>query len=210
MSTLYQLETDFRYVNCGMCYVLQLDDASLVVLDSGYFAPGQAEALREVFEKLCPQGIRIRAWFFSHAHQDHIGAFINYLRLYPETHIDGLYYAFQHMDFSGVTGNWKSSDEATFREFYVATEERKPPIETHTLISGEHIAFNEADIEVLYTYADADEAITNFNDKSAVGMTCDGVVNSVTCVKLLQAANAYQPMFVALSGTDNDSKLVQA
>ena len=175
MSTLYQLETDFRYVNCGMCYVLKLDDGSLAVLDSGYFSPGQAEALHEAFEKLCPQGIRIRAWFFSHAHQDHIGAFINYLRLYPEEQIDKLYYAFQPMDFSNVTGDWKSCDEATFREFYVATEERKKRIDVHTLVRGEHIALGEADIEVLYTFADADEPITNFNDNSAVLMlTCCG------------------------------------
>ena len=88
MSTFYQLETDFRYVNCGMCWALLLDDGSLVVQDGGYFAPGQAEALHDFFTALCPQGVHIRAWLFSHAHQDHIGAFINYVRMYPDTVID--------------------------------------------------------------------------------------------------------------------------
>ncbi len=81
MTRFYQLETDFRYVNCGMCYVLRLESGELVVLDSGYFAPGQAEALHAFFLSLCPGNIRIKAWIFSHAHQDHIGAFINYARL---------------------------------------------------------------------------------------------------------------------------------
>ena len=47
------------------------------------------------------------------------------------------------------------------------------------------------------------------NDRSAVGMNRDGVVSNVTYVRLLQLANAYQPMFVALAGTDNVARLVQ-
>ena len=168
MTSLYQLETDFRTVNCGMCYVVRLEDGSLVVLDGGYFAPGQAEALHSFFESICPDGVRIRAWFFTHAHQDHIGAFINFVRLYPGSRIDCLYYAFQPMDFSNVTGDWKSSDEATFREFYIAVKELPASVRTHILKTNEHIVLNELDVEVLYTYADADETITNFNDNSAV------------------------------------------
>lgn len=175
MSELYQLETDFRTVNCGMCYVLRLDSGELVVLDGGYFAPGQAEALHAAFEKLCPEGIRIRAWMFSHAHQDHIGAFINYLRLYPEERIEKLYYAFQPMDFSGVSGDWRASDPATFREFYVALDERQPRLPEHSFVTGEVLDFDEARFEVLYTYRDAEEPITNFNDNSTVLMlTCRG------------------------------------
>ena len=123
MTRFYQLETDFRYVNCGMCYVLKLESGELAVLDGGYFAPGQAEALHAFFSQLCPEGIRIKAWLFSHAHQDHIGAFINYARLYPDTCIERIYHAFQPMDFSGVTGDWKVSDPATFKEFYTVLDE---------------------------------------------------------------------------------------
>lgn len=175
MSELYQLETDFRAVNCGMCYVLKLDSGELVVLDGGYFAPGQAEALHAFFEKLCPGGIRIRAWMFSHAHQDHIGAFINYLRLYPKERIDCVCYAFQPMDFSGVSGDWRASDPATFKEFYVALSERQPKLIEHSFTTGETLDFDEARFEVLYTYRDAEEPITNFNDNSTVLMlTCRG------------------------------------
>lgn len=174
MTGLYQVETDFRYVNCGMCYVLQLESGELVVLDGGYFAPGQAEALHEFFARLCPHGIHIRAWMFSHAHQDHIGAFINYARMYADTKIDCLYFAFQPMDFTNVSNDWRSSDPATFKEFYrVLNELGSVPV--HTFKTGETIDLDEAQFEVLYTYADAEEPITNFNDNSAVLLlTCGG------------------------------------
>ena len=77
--------------------------------------------------------------------------------------------------FSGVTGDRKSSDEATFREFCTATSERKQRIPVHTFRRGEHVVIGEADFEVLYTCADAKEKITNFNDNSAVLMlSCKG------------------------------------
>ncbi|MBQ4451810.1 MAG: MBL fold metallo-hydrolase [Clostridia bacterium] len=175
MTRFYQLETDFRYVNCGMCYVLRLESGELIVLDGGYFAPGQAEALNAFFRELCPKGIRIRAWMFSHAHQDHIGAFINYVRLFPDTPIGRIYHAFQPMDFSGVTGDWKDSDPATFREFYTALKEMGEKADVHVFETGEVIDIDEARFEVLYTYRDAEEEITNFNDNSAVLMlSCRG------------------------------------
>ncbi len=170
MSTFYQLETDFRYVNCGMCWVLLLDDGTLVVEDGGYFAPGQAEALHAFFSGLCPGGVHIRAWLFSHAHQDHIGAFINYVRLYPDTVIDEIRFAFQPFDFTGVDGFWQDSDPATFREFYTVLKELPPSTRILGLETGEVLKYGEAEIEVLYTYKDAKEPITNFNDNSAVLM----------------------------------------
>ena len=170
MSTFYQLETDFRYVNCGMCWALLLDDGSLVVQDGGYFAPGQAEALHDFFTALCPQGVHIRAWLFSHAHQDHIGAFINYVRMYPDTVIDEIRYSFQPYDFTGVDGYWQDSDPATFREFYTALKELPSSTKILGLETGEVLRYGEAEIEVLYTYKDAKQPITNFNDNSAVLM----------------------------------------
>ena len=175
MPRLYQLETDFRYVNCGMCYVLELDSGEAVILDSGYFSPGQAEALHAFLEEICSNGIKIRAWLFSHAHQDHIGAFINFVRLYPDTKIEGLYFAFQPCDFSAVSGDWRESDLNTFNEFYVALSELAPKPPVHSLKTGETFTFDEASFKVLYTYSDAEEEITNFNDNSAVLMlSCKG------------------------------------
>lgn len=175
MTEFYQLETDFRTVNCGMSYVLKLDNGSVFIIDGGYFTDGQAEDLHRFLEGICPGEIHIRGWFFSHAHQDHIGAFINFIRLYPEVKIDELFYAFQPMNFDGVTGDWKSSDPATFKEFYVACAELPADVKHHILKTGERFEIDEAAFDVLYTYEDADCVITNFNDNSAVLMlTCKG------------------------------------
>jgi len=175
MTEFYQLETDFRYVNCGMSYVLRLECGDVFIVDGGYFAEGQAEELHRFLEGICPHGIHIRGWFFTHAHQDHVGAFINFVRLYPDIVIDELIYAFQPMDFSGVSGDWKSSDPATFREFYVAAGELRGDVRTRILKTGEHFEIDEAAFDVLYTYNDADCEIRNFNDNSAVLMlTCRG------------------------------------
>ena len=171
MTKFFQLETDFRTVNCGMSYVFQLEDGRFVILDGGYFADGQAEALHDFLLAHANGKIRVAAWLFSHAHQDHIGAFINYIRMYRDTEIEELVYNFQPADFSNISADWKGKDDyATFHEFYVAVDECLPGIKTLHPKRGESFRAGEAEFAVLYTYEDAREPITNFNDNSTVFM----------------------------------------
>ena len=76
MMKFYQMETDFRTVNCGLCNVFILEDGSFIIEDGGHFTDGQAEALHDFLSAHSKGTIRVAAWLFSHAHADHIGAFI--------------------------------------------------------------------------------------------------------------------------------------
>ena len=66
----------------GMTYIIRLADGSFIVVDGGY-----VNDAKNLYKTLCSlsgkeSGIRIRAWIFSHAHNDHYPAFgefaINY------------------------------------------------------------------------------------------------------------------------------------
>ena len=169
MIRFYQMETDFRSVNCGLCDVFILEDGSFIIEDGGHFTDGQAEALHDFLAARSEGRIRVAAWLFSHAHADHIGAFIDYIRKFRDTEIETLIYRFQPMDFSHVSADWKSNDEyAPLREFYVAVGECLPDVKIIRPVRGETYRFGSVSFEVLYTYLDAEEKITDFNDHSIV------------------------------------------
>ena len=169
MMKFYQMETDFRTVNCGLCNVFILEDGSFIIEDGGHFTDGQAEALHDFLSAHSKGTIRVAAWLFSHAHADHIGAFIDYIRKYRDTKIETLIYRFQPADLSHVSTDWKSNDEyAPLREFPVAVAECLPDANIINPVRGETYRFGSLSFEVLYTYLDAEEKITDFNDNSIV------------------------------------------
>ena len=68
---LYQLAPQTHTQMMG--YVLQTDDA-LIVLDGG--TAGDAPFLRELLHRLGGAQPHITAWFLTHPHHDHVGAFV--------------------------------------------------------------------------------------------------------------------------------------
>ena len=68
---LYQLAPQTHTQMMG--YVLQTDDA-LIVLDGGN--AGDAPFLRELLHRLGGAQPHITAWFLTHPHHDHVGAFV--------------------------------------------------------------------------------------------------------------------------------------
>lgn len=170
MTTLYQLQLDQSLVNCGMSYVFQLQNGRFFIIDGGYFTPGEAERLFAFLSARAEGTPHIAGWFFSHAHQDHVGAFINFIRAYAEAvPIDGFYYNFQPADFSSVAGGWMESDMATFREFYRATDAYAPGVPRHILHTGDVVQIEELTFEALFTHEDLpDRSSATFNDMSTV------------------------------------------
>lgn len=172
MATLYQLELDSRKIDCGMSYVFRLSDGRFFLMDGGYFTPGEEDRLFDFLKRRAEGNIHICGWFFSHAHQDHVGNFINFIRKYGhQVRIDALLYNFQPCDFSalGDDDDWKGSDPATFREFYRAIDESLPDAERIIIKTGDVYDFAELRLEILYTQNDLTVPST-FNDCSAVAM----------------------------------------
>lgn len=175
MAKLYQLELDQTAVNCGMSYVFQLEDSSFLLIDGGYFTPGEEDRLYDFLcekSRGCPL---IRAWFFTHGHQDHVGNFIQFIGKYRDrVEIELLLYNFQPVDFSTVDGDWKSSDPATVQEFYRTVDEWLPGVGRKVPRTGDVYRCGEITLEVVYTHEDPYPERRFFNDCSTVVRTTVG------------------------------------
>jgi len=174
-TTLYQLELDQTDVNCGMSYVFQLADGRFIILDGGYFTPGEDDRLFGFLKQKTDGKPHISAWYFSHGHQDHVGNFIQFMPKYRDRVIlDHLLYAFQPVVLPEADVDWKSSDPATVKEFYRTVEAYCQDVEKVKLHTGDTFAFGELSIDVIYTYEDLWPERVGFNNFSAVIMTTVG------------------------------------
>ncbi len=190
MSTkLYQLELDQTLMNCGMSYVFKLCNGRFIILDGGYFSPGEEDRLYRFLCERCNGTPEISAWFFSHAHQDHMGNFIQFIQKYNgSVKIEKLLYNFQPVDLSKADGDWKlkANDLATIKEFYSTINKYCNDMEIVTLRTGDKMKFGELTLDVLYTQEDLYPAESSFNDYSTV------ITTTVGGQKILWLGDIYQ------------------
>lgn len=170
-TTLFQLELDYREIDCGMSYVIQTRNGNFFLIDGGYFTSGEEDRLYRILAERACGRIHISGWFFSHAHQDHVGNFINFMTKYSgKVRIDRFFYNIQPVDYSGITGDWKSRDEATVREFYRTLKRHATRVPVKILRTGDCFSVDELEFEVLFTYPDLRSPAATFNDHSTVLM----------------------------------------
>ena len=149
-TTLYQLELNQDEVNCGASHVIQLQSGNFIVLDGGYFTAGEEDRLCRFLEERSIGAPMITAWYFSHAHQDHVGNFIQFMRKHgSKVQIQRRLFSFHPMNLSNVTGDWKSSDPATVRAFYETVEVYCADVEKVKIHKGDQFAFEELTLDVL-------------------------------------------------------------
>lgn len=170
MAVLYQLQLDQSIVNCGMSYVFQLESGHFFLIDGGFFTPGEAERLYRFLSERSAGKPVIDAWFFSHAHQDHIGVFLDMM----ETHRDDLIlrrliYNIQPLDLPRTSEGWKKvkNDLATVKRFYEVIEQACADVPVFIPHAGDRWTIDELSIETLY----AQELLSvpsTFNDHSLV------------------------------------------
>jgi len=177
-TTLYQMELDYRNIDCGMCYIIQCADGSFFIIDSAHmFSINDHHRLYDLLRRLTPKGqkIVISGWFFSHAHQDHIAMFMNFLTAGFENYqIERLYYNFPSLNVLG-SDKWKESDKVTMREFDQLIEKHKeiPIVKLHT---GQRFFVRNLEFQVLATHEDIyPGSLSCYNDCSTILlMTVDG------------------------------------
>lgn len=174
---LYQIDVDNRRINCGMSYVYHLADGRFFIIDGGYFTFGERERLYSLLRSLQPEGkLAIAGWFFSHAHQDHFGCFIEFILKYKnEIAIDALYYTFPSLSLEEAV-KWKQSDNATMREFDYTVAMVLPDVKHIHPHTGETFTLSTLSFEVLFTHEDIyPESVGAFNNTSTVlRIRCEG------------------------------------
>lgn len=174
---LYQIDVDNRRINCGMSYVYHLADGRFFIIDGGYFTYGECDRLYSLLRSLAPEGkLEIAGWFFSHAHQDHLGCFIEFILKYRnEIEIEALYYTFPSLALEEAV-RWKQSDNATMREFDYTVARVLPNVKHIHPHTGEAFTLSTLSIEVLFTHEDIyPESVGAFNNTSTVlRIVCEG------------------------------------
>ncbi len=170
-TTLYQMELDYRNIDCGMCYITQCADGSFFIIDSAHMnSVNDHTRLYNLLRSLTPvdQEIMISGWFLSHAHQDHIAMFMNFLKAdFKDCKIECLYYNFPALTIPG-SDKWKEDDKVTIREFHELVENHReiPRVKLHT---GQRFFIRNLEIEVLATHEDLyPQQVECFNDTSTV------------------------------------------
>lgn len=176
-SALWQFENDHSYIDCGMCYILRCADNSFFIIDSGHFLqPNDHKRIYRFLRERTPDGERtvIAGWFFSHAHDDHVSQFVDFIREYGSTvEIERLYYNDAPIDHRDSM-SWDESNKKYIRRFEDCARSCKiPAVKLHT---GQRFFVRNLRFDVLCTQEDVwPQSLENFNNTSCVlALEADG------------------------------------
>ncbi len=172
-TTLWQFEVDHTLIDCGMCYILRSCDGSFFVIDSAHtYSIKDCDRIYDFLRERTPEGqkVRIKGWFLSHGHEDHIAQFMNYVRYYTyDTIIEKVYHNFVPNDHRDGT-YWTPSNLNYVTAFYDLME-KHPEIPVCRLHTGMYFYANNIRFDVLCSHEDVfPESNENYNDSSVVIM----------------------------------------
>lgn len=158
-----QMRLLYCCADCGMAYLIRLEDGRFVVIDSGMGEHEEPEHLLELLEEqnVLPGKPDIATWFFTHPHIDHYSTFVNLM----ERHGDKVV-------LESVAYNWPTTDKAhDFSDLtgFNAVLEKHPETKKITPRDGWTFTYPGVTFHVLYTCEDLyPEPFSNINDTSMV------------------------------------------
>ncbi len=172
-TTLWQFEVDHTLIDCGMCYILRSCDGSFFVIDSAHtYSIKDCDRIYDFLRERTSNGekIRIKGWFLSHGHEDHIAQFMNYVRYYThDTIIEKVYHNFVPNDHRDGT-YWTPSNLNYVTAFYDLMA-KHPEIPVCRLHTGMYFYANNIRFDVLCSHEDVfPDSNENYNDSSVVIM----------------------------------------
>ena len=171
-TTFVQIGTEYKNLSTddapqnGMCYIWRLEDGTFVILDGGFNYTVGAENLYAVLKELTPEGqkIVVSAWFISHFHGDHAGAFVKFANSYRtkfklRSVVFNMPTEQEHLQVDHTWHYWGKIEP--LMEYYGATMYVAHP--------GQVYHFANAKIDVLYTMEmNAPAEFTYYNTSSLV------------------------------------------
>lgn len=147
-------------VNCGMLYVIKLSDNSLFMIDGGHILQWNEEAAEGLWNFILKitntpaEGkVRIAAWYFTHAHDDHANGCTKLLNRHGDR-IELERVMFNMPSYSVVRGSYSSS----IADMKKIVAEKYPDAMLLKVHSGQKFTLADAEFEFYYAHEDAVEA----------------------------------------------------
>ena len=166
---LTQVRPCYFSVDCGMSYIVRLDDGKFIIIDGNV---GEYDEVEHLYSLLCEQNElegepKIAAWFITHPHGDHFRAFAKFFETYGDrVVIEKVLY---HFPVPGIF----ESEGSERSDFDKVISEIKAEIITPR--TGDVFEFPGARFEVLFCCEDLYPGpIKNINDSSFVMMMDQG------------------------------------
>ena len=171
-ASVTQLKLDYDNKGNGMTYIITLEDGSFIVIDGGSNGGSNVELLHKKLQELNKrEGTPvIAAWYLTHIHQDHCGAFANFASKYGSQYV--LEYAIHNLptkyvgdvDSDGLLSPFY--DNGTYQRTVNAFVGEAKTVRVHT---GMKFNIHGAEFEVLHTWEDCyPQPLQSQNDSSVV------------------------------------------
>ncbi len=136
----------------GLGMIIGLEDGSFIIIDGGNNNKTEADDLANTLKKLAPdpKNVVIRAWIFTHAHGDHVGAFKKFSELYAKSgvfKVEKFLYNFCDAASQRVYGGISYTAARDGMKYWKDAVHYK-------MLTGEVYRFPGCDIEILYCMSD--------------------------------------------------------
>ncbi|MBR2353045.1 MAG: hypothetical protein IKA76_00895 [Clostridia bacterium] len=208
-ATLYNISFDYSQKSIpdgyGMSYVIALEDGRYIVMDGGYNKSSGSYAYERLYRCLSennqhPSGkIVIAAWFMSHPHGDHYGAFETFTDVYGEDVTIECFVANPYSYKMNTEGEWFTTKLPTILNRWSI-----PLIKPHT---GQILTFCNTELEVVFTHENL------YPDKNFGANNASTVIrlrqNGHTALFSADACAAASKMMVKLYGEELKSEIFQ-
>lgn len=142
--------SQLRLVSGGMSYVVKLSDGSFIIIDGGKPNATDIETLYTYLKSNTRNGKpKIAMWFFTHAHNDHIGLAVKFLKLYKnDVEIASFAHQFPNCDNINVACDMPEEKELMMA-LLDSIKENFPNSTVYYMHTGQRYYFCGAELEVL-------------------------------------------------------------
>ena len=152
--------------------VIVSNKGSCIVIDGGMEA--DAEHLLELIQK--EAGGQVKAWFFTHQHADHTGAFCKLFRSEEPVVVENIYHCFPSLSDLEQYGSKTITDNRIRKEMFRLFATRFENA-CSTLKAGETFCLDDVKVTILRVYNP--EITADFENNSSVVIRLDGEKSNV-------------------------------
>ncbi len=138
----------------GLGCIIGLPDGTFIIVDGGHKTKAEADDIANTLYKLSGNSkkVTIRAWVFTHAHGDHVGAFLQFSPSYAKKGV----FTVESFIFNGcdTEEQHQYSSTGNFDTTRKAINDNWPNATVYKALTGQIFHFPGCDMEVLYTMSD--------------------------------------------------------